>query len=184
MVDALKNLLDEHVTIVTAVQLLSGAVRRMQDRKEMPQEFFGKVLHILRDFVDGCHHAKEEEALFPMICKEGAEQSNIVSMLIDEHAKGREFVRAMRGSLDSGDIAGMARNASGYSTLLMQHIKRENLIFPQWIDALQDKARKELSERFDSIEGRSIGLGKRLEYVQMIEKLKKEMQAAGTGHNR
>jgi hemerythrin-like domain-containing protein len=171
-VDALGTLLDEHIVIVMTVGLLKDSVKRLQSGRELPPEFFGEVFDVLENFVDKCHHGKEEEVLFPLVKAMGAEESGVVSLLLEEHEKGRAFVRAMSDAVSKNDSAGIIKNSNGYTALLLQHIKRENMIFPRWINPLSDRTKKEMSERFDEIEARAIGLGKRQEYLRTVERLK------------
>jgi hemerythrin-like domain-containing protein len=69
----------------------------------------------------------------------------------------------------------MIKNANGYANLLLQHIKKENVIFPRWINPLSDLIKEGLFDRFEDIEEKVIGLGKHQEYVLNIEKLKNSL---------
>jgi hemerythrin-like domain-containing protein len=171
-VDALETLLDEHRTIGMTIGLLKDSVKGLQSGKAPSPEFFEEIFDVLRNFVDRCHHGKEEEVLFPLVRKRDAEEAGIVSLLLEEHEKGRAFVRAMKDAVSKNDRAGIIKNANGYTALLLQHIRRENMIFPTWINPLEDETKKEISERFDEIEAEAIGPGKHQEYLQTIERLK------------
>ena len=175
--DALGTLLDEHKIIGTTIVLLNDAVKRLQSGKELPPGFFEEVFGVLKDFIDRCHHGKEEGALFPLIKAKGPTEAGTVSLLLEEHEKGRRFVEAMGEAAGKKDKAGMIGSINGYTTLIIQHIRRENMIFPAWINPLPDETKKKMSKSFDEIEARSIGLGSRQEYLRTVEKLKDEMHA-------
>ncbi len=172
-VDALQTLLDEHRIIGLTIALLNDAGKKLQNGQEVPPEFFEKIQYVLRNFVDRCHHGKEEDALFPLVKNMGAEEAQAVSLLLEEHEKGRVFVRAMNEASSNKDTASMIKNISKYDALLIQHIRKENILFPTWITPLTEETKKEISDRFDEIEAKTIGLGKQKEYLQTVEELRK-----------
>lgn len=175
--EVLRNLLDEHKTIVMVVGLLNGSVKKLQSRAELPPEFLERILNVLREYVNACHHTKEEVSLFPLVKVRGTEDAGMVSVLLEEHEKGRSFVRAMGEAVNEQDTAGIIKNANDYASLLLQHIKKENLIFPKWMAMLTDETKNEMSERFEQIEESTIGSGKQQQYLQTVEKMKKELMA-------
>ncbi len=172
--DALENLLEEHRIIVITIALLNDSAKKLQSGQALSPEFFGKVFDVLKNLVDKCHHGKEEDALFPLITKQGAEEASVVSVLLEEHKKGRTFVRAMGEAVNNMDNPGIIKNINGYTALLLQHIKKENMLFPTWINVLSDEIKKEMSERFEEIEARAIGPGKQQEYLQTVKDLRNE----------
>jgi hemerythrin-like domain-containing protein len=169
--DALETLLEEHEIIKMAIGALDAETRELQAGNNLSQEKFETLIDIIRDFADKCHHGKEEDVLFPLIAKRGANEARIVSSLLEEHRKGRSFVKELEEAVGKNDVENAIRNANGYNALLLLHIKKENAVFPVWINPLPDETKKELEERFEEIEERVIGLGKHEEYVQRIKKL-------------
>jgi hemerythrin-like domain-containing protein len=173
--DVLGTLLEEHRIIGMAIKLLDDSTKKLQSGKKVSPEIFEKDLDILRNFADRCHHRKEEDVLFPLIKEHGTEEARNVSLLLREHEKGRGLVRAMSEAVSKNDSTGMIKNANGYIALMFQHIRKENVLFPPWINPLSDETKKELLERFEEIEAKAIGLGKHQEYLQTIEKLRNEL---------
>ncbi len=173
--NALEDLLEEHIIIVRAVNLLTSYANKMENGKGMAPEFFEKIFDVLTNFVDKCHHGKEEEVLFPLIKETSVKDADTVSLLLEEHENGRAFVRAMREAVNKKDSTGTIQNIRGYTMLLIQHIKKENLIFPTWISPLSDRTKKEMLDKFDRIETAAIGPKKRQEYFKTIEEIRKSI---------
>ncbi len=173
--DALETLMDEHLTIATTLGLLDVSAKKMQGGEELPTEFFDEVMDILENFADRCHHAKEEEVLFPLFKGNGAKDSEAVSSFLEEHENGRAFVSALGKAVDRDDRLGIMENASGYYSLMSQHIRKENMLFPAWIKSLSDAASEEMAARFDRIEARSLGPERHQEYRRTVERLKSEI---------
>ena len=170
--DALEVLLEEHEIIENAIEVLNKSAKNLQDGKKVPSETFEKLLGIIKNFADRCHHGKEEDVLFPLIKKIDAKEDKIIYLLLKEHEKGRNFIRDLTKAISKKNINDMIKNANGYVNLLLQHIKKENVIFPRWINPLSVEIKEGLFDRFEEIEEKVIGLGKHKEYVQSIEKLK------------
>jgi len=173
--NALKVLLEEHVIIMNLIGVLNRAKENLQTGKEVPQGFFRKTVDIIKNFADRCHHGKEETVLFPLIKKHDARETGVISMLLEEHEKGRDLIRNLGEAISKNETDSMIENIDGYVALLPQHIRRENAFFPKWINLLSDKEKEEISEKFEEIEEKAIGLGKHQEYVQNIETLKRSL---------
>jgi hemerythrin-like domain-containing protein len=174
-VSALKVLLEEHVIIMNVIGVLNRAKENLETGKEVPQDFFGKTVDIIRNFADKCHHGKEETVLFPTIKKRDTNQTGLISLLLEEHEKGREFIRNLGKAINENNNNEIIKNIDGYVALLPQHIRRENAVFPKWINALSEKEKEEIYEKFEEVEERAIGLGKHQEYAHNVEILKKSL---------
>jgi hemerythrin-like domain-containing protein len=134
-------LMAEHRTIE---RVLTGVESRLADSGPFPYEFLTDALDFFRNFADGCHHAKEEELLFPLL-----EQRDIprehgpIGCMLKEHAQGREYLATVRAHLDAArdgsveDAAAVRAAASGYIGMLRKHIyKEDNILFQMAIRAL------------------------------------------------
>jgi len=173
--DALEVLTEEHRVILKIVEVLNNSAKKLQAREEVSTEFFEKILDAMRNFVEKCHHGKEEMALFPLIRARGGREAKAVSLLIEEHEKGRAFGKALDEAVKKNEMDNIIKSVNGYVGLLPQHVKKENVVFPTWINSLSDETKKELFKRFEEIEETVIGLGKHQEYIQTVEKLKKSL---------
>jgi len=97
-----------------------------------------------------------------------------------EHDQGRGFVRAFAEAVEKyerGDKTAkqaIIENARGYTSLLSQHIPKENdILYPLADRMLGENQQKELLEKFEKIERERIGVGKHHEYLHLVMELEK-----------
>jgi len=123
---------DEHRVIE---KVLDALERQLPDPVDV--KFFRQVIDFLRNFADGCHHAKEENELFPVLESMGIpREQGPIGCMLDEHEMGRALIRRIESKIDSaaaGDpgAASVLRSAAtAYIKLLREHINKEdNVLF-------------------------------------------------------
>jgi hemerythrin-like domain-containing protein len=140
-----------------------------------------QIVRFIQGFADKCHHAKEEDLLFPAMEEAGVpRQGGPIGVMLAEHTEGREHVRRMKeaaeryaaGDLKAGsEFAGHARQ---YAALLSQHIhKEDNILYPIADARLSARAQVRLEKDFEKVEEEVVGAGKHEEYHRLLEKLEK-----------
>jgi hemerythrin-like domain-containing protein len=136
--EATQMLMEEHRLIERVITALESVAQRLRNGEEVELEFFRQAADFIRNFADGCHHAKEEGVLFEAMKAAGmpAEGGPIAVMLM-EHDQGRQYTARMATAaerLEQGDqdaVEELVTGAMGYSTLLRQHIQKEDqILFP------------------------------------------------------
>lgn len=150
----------EHRVIESMMNEMEGQVRAAAAGQAFPRRFFDEALDFFRNFADGCHHAKEENLLFPRMKERGVpEHGGPIGVMLAEHDEGRAYLKAVRESLDAaeqGDAAARQRvldNARGYIALLRQHIQKEdNILFRMARMVLQPDDVVELGREFAAVE--------------------------------
>ncbi|HJW28424.1 MAG TPA: hemerythrin domain-containing protein, partial [Saprospiraceae bacterium] len=173
--DALEVLMEEHEIILLAIGILNKSVSKLKNGGQVSSGFYDSFLDIVKNFADRCHHAKEETIYFPMMRQRDPGQDDVVSVLLDEHEKGRGFLGALGVAVGKNSSRDIVENSEGYGQLLALHIRKENLLFPDWMKMLSDGDKADLFERFEEIEERVIGKGKHEEYAQRIEGLRSKL---------
>lgn len=149
------ELMNEH-RLIEAV--LSAMEDRLADPAMAPEtsSFFEQALDFLVNFADGCHHSKEEDALFPALSARGVSiQGGPIGVMLHEHEMGRARIRGMRDALTAirtgqreafGDLR---RNALEYIQILREHIwKEDNVLFRIAKVALDDAEAEVVLARF------------------------------------
>ena len=158
---------DEHAGIERMLALVEVGAKRLQQGEQVPPELFRDATDFFRGFADACHHAKEEEQLFPSLEEHGVpREGGPVGVMLIEHDEGRAFVRAMSAAVEpyaAGDPAArtaLVQNALGYVALLRQHIFKENqILFPMADQVFSPAEQSELYDAFDRIEHERTGPG-------------------------
>jgi hemerythrin-like domain-containing protein len=140
-----------------------------------------EMLDFFANFVDRCHHSKEERHLFPALEARGMPVGGgPVAVMLREHEQGRATVRAIRDALarfKSGDPASAGDLADGllhYADLLRNHIaKEDNVLFPMADRMLSTADQDELARAFDRVEAEEMGEGVHERYHQLAHRLGK-----------
>jgi hemerythrin-like domain-containing protein len=136
IMEALNILIDEHVLIRQFLDNLNRALRKMEQGKRPPREFFDKAVSFARDFTDKYHHFKEEYILFNRLAmKKRGKIDAEVDTLKFQHERGRALMGEVARALDGYDKGQEAQrliileSVAAYLSLLRQHIHREDHIF-------------------------------------------------------
>jgi hemerythrin-like domain-containing protein len=150
----------EHRAIEAKLDELEDRIRSIESGDPFPRPFFDEALDFFRNFADGCHHAKEENLLFPRMMERGvARNGGPIGVMLAEHDEGRAYLKAVRDNLDAAEQGSpdarrlVVHNASGYIDLLRQHIhKEDNILFRMAKMVLQPDDVAELTREFAAVE--------------------------------
>jgi hemerythrin-like domain-containing protein len=137
------------------------------------------AVDFFRHFADHCHHAKEEECLFPLMEARGfPRQQGPTGVMLDEHEQGRALLKALEAQIDeaaSGDrfaVKAFAKYAHAYCDLLHRHICKENKrLFPMADQAFTEADQRTLLERFALVEHHDMGPGTHERYLKLADDL-------------
>ncbi|MHB1036064.1 MAG: hemerythrin domain-containing protein [Pirellulales bacterium] len=164
---ATEILMNEHRVIEPVLNALEEIVSRGLSQGRLDQQSASDAVAFFRDFVDRCHHAKEEEHLFKAVELYGfSGECGPTKIMRYEHELGRAHVRAMDEALpaaSAGDPAALARfadHARGYVELLREHIRKEDhCLFPMADQVLDAPHQAALLAAFDKVETEEMGAG-------------------------
>ncbi len=176
---AIEELRAEHEGIRTMLAVVRSACGRGESAEPAERADLERMVEFLRVFADRCHHAKEEDLLFPALEAAGvAREGGPIGVMLAEHARGRELIRAMEDALEgwAGDPNGarhrFAAAARAYASLLEQHIEKEQgVLFAMAERVLTPEQDAILYEGFEAIERDRIGPGKHQEYHALMDAL-------------
>jgi hemerythrin-like domain-containing protein len=171
---------EEHRLILIMLKIIEAVCARIDKGEMVDNAHLASIIDFIRNFADGCHHAKEEKLLFTALEKAGMPQNDgPVAVMLNEHKIGRNYVKAMDSALQAmktGDTSAaklFAENARGYIQLLWNHIdKEDHVLFMMADQRLSPAAEKELIEGFDRVEREEIGQGVHEKYHALLHKLR------------
>lgn len=137
------------------------------------------VVDIIKQYVDGFHHAKEENLFFPLLVQKGFSNENgPVSVMLHEHVEGRKFVKGISDGIakynKNGDstLPDIYRNMKEYIDLLRAHIAKENNVLFKMADRLLTPAEQQsLLDQFTAVEKRDYSNGRIQQFIIDIEGL-------------
>lgn len=170
-----EELKHEHQVILL---VLAGAERQARRPGEADLAQIGEMIEFFVNFVDRCHHSKEEKHLFVKMEERGIPHDGPIRVMLDEHDQGRRLVTAMKKSLSeawagSGAATEALRNdLIAYVRLLRSHIdKEDNILYPMADSAFTVEDRRSLEEAFKKVESEEMGEGVHEKYHQLAHRL-------------
>lgn len=121
-ISAVSILAGEHRVILQVLAVLEAIAGHAQ-ADSFPADDARQVLDVLRTFADHCHHAKEEDILFPAL---EALAPGSTEALRADHDESRELIRLMDEAIGGNLVASFAGAAYAYVDLLREHIANED----------------------------------------------------------
>jgi hemerythrin-like domain-containing protein len=169
-----EELRHEHDVILLVLQ---GAERQAALRAPK-QGNLNEMLDFFANFIDRCHHTKEERWLFPKMEERGLSHGGVpIGVMLREHSQGRALVAAMKEKLtgwhaDKQTVADLKRDLLDYVALLRLHIDKENnILFPMAEKGLTAEDQQSLSDGFARVESEEVGEGVHEKYHKMAHRL-------------
>jgi hemerythrin-like domain-containing protein len=187
-------LTDEHRVIEQVLDCLEKIVERSESDRKLDKQSAREAVSFFRNFADRCHHAKEEDHLFPAMETRGfPRDGGPTGVMIYEHQQARDHVRKLGENIEAaaeGDPAAFqkfAHHARAYSNLLRNHIEKEDhCLFTMANQALTVEDQQEVLAAFRKVEAEEIGAEVHEQYVSIANGLadRFDVLRASTTHTR
>ena len=153
-------LTEEHKLILKVVAKCTTLYEKLSAGQKADAQLLLKIVEFMQEFADKCHHAKEEDLLFPAFEKAGVPAKGCpLEALRAEHKNGRQLVMQLKDSanrsMESGtlDVQGITNALGGIARLYPSHIWKEDaMVFPMAERLFSPETRKELFEAFEEVE--------------------------------
>lgn len=151
----------EHQLILNVAGALETMLNETAGDAVPDSDALSDCVTFFRLFADACHHAKEEDLLFPQLESAGLPHDDgPIAVMLDEHRRGRLLVKGMAGAhpgVRAGDAdarAAFERNARGYIDLIRNHIgKEDNVLFMMADQLVQGTACQQLCGAYERADG-------------------------------
>jgi hemerythrin-like domain-containing protein len=174
-----QELSHEHEAIKVMLRIMGKACDKIEAGKAVDPDHLDQMVEFVQVFADKCHHAKEEDRLFPAMADAGVPvQGGPIGVMLLEHNKGREYVRAVKAAVpgyrakDKAATQKIMVNARGYAALLGPHIdKEDHILYPMADQVLSEAKQKELEKEFARIEEEIVGHGVHEKFHALLEEL-------------
>lgn len=180
-----EELVHEHEVILHVLGAAGKEAQRMREEEVIHPEFLEKVLDFSKNFTDKCHHAKEENHLFPMLELRGVlRDGGIIAAMLADHVEGRRLISAMRTALPAAlgnreTVRSLARDLASYVALLEEHIAKENaVLFPMADRLFTETEQRSLEKAFEGVEKEEMGEGVHEKYHRLAHEIS---EASGPG---
>jgi hemerythrin-like domain-containing protein len=171
--------MQEHRVIERVILCLEEIANRCEAGQPLDIESASEAIEFFREFADRCHHAKEEDLLFPLLEKKGFSRAlGPTGVMLHEHDEGRRHLRAMVDAIQdftSGQFTAMGafiEHARCFAELLRQHIfKEDHCLFRLADQALTPADQSALSESFEKAERAKLEPGVHEKYTRIANRL-------------
>lgn len=169
---------EEHQGVKLSLKILEKLCLKIsQEQNAEDVAALNQLIDFFRVFVDRCHHAKEEEILFPALLEAGLPKAGgPVQVMLQEHELGRELVSGMDLVLKnfqagkSKDLDELIDAAKRYIQLLTDHIaKEDNVLYPIADEKILEEVQEKMIESFEKIEADRIGEGRHEQFHAMLK---------------
>jgi len=181
---ATELLRDEHHAVKLALRILDQLCSKLAAAPDVQSDTYAddmeKLIDFFTTFLDKCHHAKEEEVVFPPLMEIGVLlAANLVIRLKEEHEAGRTLVAEMAAALklyrrgDRHQAAVLQAAAKSYAKLLTAHMAAEDHdLFPIVDAKFTDEDEAAMTIAFAKIETERLGPGKHEALHELLHSLK------------
>jgi len=177
-----ETLKHEHQIILMVADAARRQAQSIQATGKVNAEKIAKLLEFFENFVDRCHHTKEEGHLFVKLHDHGlAWDEGPLLVMWAEHDQGRRHVAAIKGALDAAAagqppaLAQVKDNLLAFVELYRQHIdKEDNVLYPMANRLLTQEDQQALAAAFDRVEAEELGEGTHEKYHRLAHELAEE----------
>jgi hemerythrin-like domain-containing protein len=153
---------EEHHLMQKVFGSMAALADRLYEGNLPGGEVLVELVDFMRIFVEGCHHEKEDNHLFPLLARKGVPVAGCpIGVLTHEHETSRRLTADLGAAVDA-----FLKNPQPMSQFLIttlrgivelypNHIWKENyLLFPMTDKLLDEEEQRQLLESFNSVECR------------------------------
>ena len=121
----------DHDLIEKVLSSMKATISLLKDGKTIPESILLPTIDFTKNFVDVCHHGKEEETLFPALAQTGmpTKMGPIARMLL-EHQITKEIASKIEESsreyISSGNPEKLIHDIEQYIEHVTDHLHKEN----------------------------------------------------------
>jgi hemerythrin-like domain-containing protein len=109
-----EQLKKEHEGIMLMLRILGKMCDKLEAGEPVDTGHMKSSVEFLKVFADTCHHAKEEERLFPAMERAGIpKEGGPIGVMLQEHEMGRAYVIGLADAVEDY-ASGNNRRLSGY----------------------------------------------------------------------
>lgn len=179
MNDPIKVLYDEHDIISTVIEAARNSSALLGQDEARYEQTVRRMIDFFRNYADKFHHHKEEEILFPEMCKRNEMlQSGVIQEMLEHHTEFREMIASIESFLDKKNYMRASQQLNIYCEALLDHIAVENDEVFQMAESLFTPNELDgMYFRFSDCD-KDLGESKKQELAKMADEIMKELNQA------
>jgi hemerythrin-like domain-containing protein len=179
-----ETLTHEHEIILTVLAAGELEAAAIEKAGHFDAERLRQFVDFFREFVDRCHHHKEERHLFIRLEAAAPQAAGPIAMMLREHDQGRRFLEPLQAATEDPAAVSpkvVAETLLAYCDLLRCHIlKEDNILYPLADCVLDAEDQQEIADGFDLVESQEMGPGEHEKYHRLAHELAGAPEPAGT----
>ena len=172
----------DHDLIDKVLSSMKTTISLLKDGKNIPESILLPTIDFTKNFVDVCHHGKEEETLFPALAQTGmpTKMGPIARMLL-EHQITKEIASKIEESskeyISNGYSERLIHNIQQYIEYVTDHLHKENNRLFMMADARLQSHTEHIEKVLTETENSKLNqLGKTREhYENLVDELGKNI---------
>ena len=172
----------DHDLIEKVLSSMKTTISLLKDGKNIPESILLPTIDFTKNFVDVCHHGKEEETLFPALAQTGmpTKMGPIARMLL-EHQITKEIAFKIEEStkeyISNGNSVKLIHNIEQYIEHVTDHLHKENNRLFMMADARLQSHTEQVEKVLTETENAKLSqLGKTREYYEnLVDELGKNV---------
>ncbi len=96
------SLRKDHELIEKVLKAMNATIQLLESGKRVPEQILSQTVDFAKNFTDACHHAKEEEVLFPALERTGMPtKMGPIAVMLMEHRQARELAHNMETGMET-----------------------------------------------------------------------------------
>jgi hemerythrin-like domain-containing protein len=149
-----EDLMQEHGVLERILLVYDEAVARIERAASLDIAIVVKAAGIVHRFVEDYHERLEEQFVFPRL-QAAQRETDLVAVLLRQHARGREITDVMARGGTGQQLAPLLRS---FGRMYRPHAAREDtVLFPAFREVVGRSAYRELGEQFEDKEHELFG---------------------------
>ncbi len=181
------SLRQDHDIIKKVLKATDACIKLLKEGKEIPHAILLDTVDFITNFVDRCHHAKEEQGLFPALEATGMPRENsAIGTMLKEHEEARKIAEQIKNAVESY-IQGKSEESRSkiiqYCEAYVNHIDRHILKEDTRLFIIAERRLKgkedDVKKMVDSVELEKVGAEGRKQYEEKADGFLSSIQQLG-----
>ena len=172
----------DHDLIDKVIKSMETTIQLLESGKKIPESILVPVLDFSKNFIDVCHHSKEEKSLFPALERAGmpTHMGPIAKMLMEHEITrkiGNKMEESAKNYFENDNASELISDMKEYVEHVTEHLWKENNRLFMMAEARLQNVSKQVDEELNQVEKTKLEeIGKtREQYEQIAEEFSKKI---------
>lgn len=173
------SLRKDHDIIKKVLKATEICITMLKEGKEMPPSILEDTVDFITNFIDRCHHAKEEQGLFPALESTGMPRENsAIGTMLREHEEAKKIAEQIKDAVESylndkneQSKSKIIQYCEAYVNHIDKHILKEDTRLFVIAERRLKGKENDVGDAVDSVETENLGIEGRKQYEEKADRL-------------